>query len=388
MSEPEAPGRPRRVLIAAGGTGGHVHPALATAQALLRLDPTVQIKFMTSGQRSGERALEASSFPCEPLFPGRSHAPGRWNVPAYAGAAWRARRVVTDFRPDVIAGFGGYLTLCAGIAALGPLPVALLRLAFGGRADPPLVLFEQNVRVGKAVSWLKDAASHIALAFPILDPECLPSGRASVEGNPLRESFDADTAVDAPAFGLEPGRPTVVAVGGSQGARGVNRMVLGMRAELARRCPGVQILMLTGDVDHAAVVDELARSPEPHTVAVPFESRMNDVYRLADVVVARAGATTLSEVARIGKPLALVPYPYGDGHQFDNARLFERVGGAVIVEEGEGAAVRLLHAVARWLADPAARAAAAEKARSLHRADAATRCAQLVSRLAAGSPRP
>lgn len=385
MSQPEAPGRPRRVLIAAGGTGGHVYPALATAQAILRIEPTAQIKFLTSGQRSGESALDASSFPCEPLFPGRVHAPGKWNVPAYVGAAMRARRVVAEFRPDVVAGFGGYLTLCAGVAALGPLPLALLRLALGRRAEPALVVFEQNVRVGKAVSVLKDAAARIVLAFPILDPERLPPGRVSVEGNPLRADFDAEASVDPTAFGLEPDRPTVVALGGSQGARGVNRMVLGMRAELLRRCPGVQILMLTGAVDHAAVSDEIARTPEPRTVAVPFESRMNDVLRLADVVVARAGATTLSEVARIGKPLALVPYPYGDRHQFDNARLFERVGGAAIVEEGDGAAVRLLHVVARWLVDPAARAAAAEKSRSLHRADAASRCAQLVLQLAAGS---
>lgn len=388
MNPVDAPGESRRILIAAGGTGGHVHPALATAQALMRVDPSIRIEFMTSGQRSGERALEASSFPCRPLFPGRAHAPARWNVPAYANALLRARSVVSSFQPHVIAGFGGYLTLCAGVAALGPLPLALLRLGFGRRATPPLVLFEQNVRVGKAVSWLKDAAARIALAYPILDPERLPAERTSVEGNPLREDFDAESVPDASAFGLESGRPTVVALGGSQGARGVNRMVLGMRAELGRRCPGVQILMLTGEVDHAAVVEEIARQPEPRTVAMPFQARMNDVYRLADVVVARAGATTLSEVARIGKPLALVPYPYGDGHQFDNARLFERVGGAAVVEEGDGAAVRLLHVVARWLADPAARAASAEKARALHRPDAATRCASLLCQVADEHRRP
>ncbi|MBL8768426.1 MAG: UDP-N-acetylglucosamine--N-acetylmuramyl-(pentapeptide) pyrophosphoryl-undecaprenol N-acetylglucosamine transferase, partial [Planctomycetes bacterium] len=227
----------------------------------------------------------------------------------------------------------------------------------------------------------------IVLAFPILDPERLPERRAVVEGNPLREDFDADTTPGAEAFGLEPGRPTVVSLGGSQGARGVNRMVLGMRAELGRRSPGVQLLMLTGDVDHAAVQEEIARSPEPKTVAVPFESRMNDVYRIADVVVARAGATTLSEVARIGKPLALVPYPYGDGHQFDNARLFERAGGAAVVEEGDGASVRLLHVVARLLADPAARAAAAEQSRALHRPHAATQCANVLLDIASRSAR-
>ena len=378
-----------KLLFAAGGTGGHLRPAVATADAVTRVEPAAKVVFLTSGRPIDDRFL-GGRYEQRPLFPGGRAAPSKRDLPGWWRAYGRARGVVRDLAPDVVAGFGGYPTALAGVAALGsPLLAAWRLLLRRPVRGPGLVLLEQNAHAGRAVRLLAPVASRVLLSLEDARSG-LPPRRCEVTGNPLpRELAAPDADVDAGRFGLDEDRVTVVSLGGSQGARGVNRLVLAARAALAGRDPAPQLLMLTGDVDADEVRERLEREPAPPTVAIPFEGRMRDVYELADVVVARAGGTTLAELAVVGRPLVLVPYPHHkDQHQLKNARVFERAGAARIVEEGPDAERAMVEALRAWLDDDEARASAAEAARGLARPDAAERCARAILAVAAaGSTR-
>lgn len=399
-----------RVLIAAGGTGGHLVPALATADALRRLAPSISILFLTAGRSIGERFFEGRTDAREALFAEHDSAPGKRDLLAWWRAYRRARMLLRDFEPDVVVGLGGYPAFIAGLASIsaGPGPVGLLvaaarwLLGAGRRSGgppaarparfPPLILLEQNARPGRATRILSRVCRQVLLSLTQAEGG-LPRGTTSRwTGNPLPAEFGACDGgpPDPREFGLEPGRPTLVVLGGSQGARGVNRMVLGARSELGSRHPDLQILMITGETDHREVSEALAQQPEPRTVALPFETRMKDAYRVADVVVARAGGTTLAELSVIGRPMVLVPYPHHrDGHQFANAAVFEQAGAARVVREGPQACSALVEHLDRWLSDPAARKRDGDLALELGRGDAATECARLILECAghpAGDP--
>ena len=375
-----------RLLIAAGGTGGHLRPALATAEALRRLDASLSIQFLTAGRSVAERFFDGSDFLRQPLFPGTDSAPSRRNGIAWWRAYSRARRLLREFDPDLVIGFGGYPTAVAGVAALSDAPGALGLISASfrwmrGTGGRPLVLLEQNASPGRAVKVLSRVAHSVLLALPEARGSLSVRTSAVHTGNPLPSEFEHEHGdpVDPAEFRLEPGRTTLLVLGGSQGARAVNQMVLAARQQLGERHPELQILLVTGDADFARVELELQRQPLPRTVAVPFETRMRDAYRLADVVVARAGGTTLAELAVVGRPMVLVPYPHHrDGHQFKNADAFVRIGAARVVSEGDHAAERLTVELEHWLSDPEARRRAGEQARQLGVPDAAKRCAELI----------
>lgn len=375
-----------RVLLAAGGTGGHLRPAVATAEALRRARADVEVVFLTAGRAAGERFFDDGESRREPLFPERAGYPAKTDLRAWNAAFGRARHVIRSFKPDVIAGFGSYPTALAGAAGLGSAGGAITRLLAKRPGGPPLVLLDQNAVAGKAVRVLAPVARKILLSFEAARAG-LDDRRAEilVTGNPLPHDFThgPDVPPDPARHGLAPGRLTIVCLGGSQGARAVNEMVLQARGALAARCPGVQVLLLTGEGEHATVRSRLdATSSDPSlapVTALPFTTRMKEVYSLADIVVARAGGTTLAELAIIGRPLVLIPYPHSkDRHQFANASAFEEVGAARTVQQGEGAADRLVSAMAGWLDDESARAAAGAGARELGHPDAAERCAREI----------
>lgn len=389
-----------RILIAAGGTGGHLQPALATADRLRVLQPDVSVLFLSTGRTLGETFFEGTTYGREPLFPGLEHAPRRFALATWLAGLSRARAVVRDFEPDVVAGFGGYPTLLAAVAALGGAAAGGLRLLLGrgGRARragdaigppavPPLVLLEQNAVAGGAVRVLSGVAEKILLSFDAARSSLPASARVALTGNPLTAEFEAEPpAVDPAAFGLARGKQTIAVLGGSQGARGVNHAVLGARAAWRARHPEVQLYLVSGALDHADVTAAIAAEPEPATVVVPFERRMRALYEIADVVVARGGGTTLAEVARVGRPAVLVPYPHHrDGHQFANAALFESAGAARVVREGADASLRLGEAVSAYLGDEAERRRAGACARSLGRAGAADACARQILAVAQGA---
>lgn len=277
-----------------------------------------------------------------------------------------------------------------GFAALGGLPAACFRFLASSRAPvsqfpsrapkrPPIVLLEQNARPGRSVRLLRRVCDRVLLSFE--DARAFLSGDGiELIGNPLPRAFLGESTMGRPEeFGLAAGKVTLLVLGGSQGARGVNKLMLATRAELGRRFPDLQILFIAGDLDFESVKQEVATSAGPPTVVLPFEHRMRQAYEVADLVVCRAGGTTLAELAIIGRPMVVVPYPYHkDRHQLRNAEAFARVGAATIVEEGAGAENVFLEAVSRWLADRGERERAGIAARTLGHPAAAKLAARRI----------
>ncbi|MEO6881525.1 MAG: undecaprenyldiphospho-muramoylpentapeptide beta-N-acetylglucosaminyltransferase [Mycobacteriaceae bacterium] len=349
------------VVLAGGGTAGHVEPALAVADALVRADRTVRITALGTARGLETTLVPERGYPLELIPPvplprrvttDLIRLPGRVRV-----AVARTRAVLDSVGADVVIGFGGYVALPAYLAA---------------RRGPrvPVVVHEANARAGLAN---KVGARVAARVLTAVDGTGLP--RAEVVGMPLRSSITdldrVDLRVRARAhFGLDPDAPVLLVVGGSQGARTLNEAAVGAAASLG--AAGIGVLHAHGprnSVDVPLVVGA------PPYVAVPYLSRMDLAYAAADVVVCRAGAMTVAEVSALGLPAVFVPLPHGNGEQELNARPVVAAGAGVLVPDAELSADRLLTEVLALITPDGPRPPSG--AGSSHR-DAADRIAAIV----------
>jgi UDP-N-acetylglucosamine--N-acetylmuramyl-(pentapeptide) pyrophosphoryl-undecaprenol N-acetylglucosamine transferase len=359
-----------RVLIAGGGTAGHVFPALALARRLEAADHDVRFAGIASGQEA--RLVRDAGF----AFDAVQAAPLERKVSLKAlRAPATAIRSVGACRPlaewaDVVVGMGGYVSVPVALAAL--------------RARRSLVLHEQNAVPGLANRTLARPARVVALAFAEARPAFPRRTRTVVTGNPVREQIlavpnDRDRLRKEAASELDLAEDarTVVVFGGSQGALHVNRSVVDAIRRLDR--DDLQVLLLTGPAHEASVAAAL-----PHGGPVPvrvrgFLDRMELAYSIADVVVARAGATTVAEIAVCGLPSLLIPYPYATGrHQEANARALQRAGAASMLLDDELDGSVLADRIG-WLVDGGERLREmGERARAWARPDAADDLADVV----------
>ncbi len=281
----------------------------------------------------------------------------------------QARRVMTSFRPDVVLATGGYVSV----------PVALV----AERRRTPLLLMEQNALPGRAVSWLARRATLVVTSFP-RTAELLPGARVVCTGNPVRRQFTemaCAPAADAPL-------PNLLIMGGSQGAAHLNDVALEALPRLLRVQPGLSVTHLTGVADHARVArvaTDLGVDPTRYR-CLPFSDRMAAEVAAAGAVVMRAGASSLAEVSCLGRPMLLVPYPHAGNHQMANAAPFAEAGAALVVEDREFTADRLLAEVPRILGDPERWRRMSAASRSLSRPDAAQRVSELLAEIAAQRP--
>ncbi len=368
-----------RVLVAGGGTAGHVFPALALAERL-SAEPGVEIRFAGTPTGQEARLVPAAGFPFEPI---EARPLPREVTMRALRAPVAALRSVSACRPlvessDVVVGMGGYVSVPVGVAAL--------------RAHRPLVVHEQNAVPGLANRLLARRARTVALSF-VEAAERLPErARILVTGNPVRSRILA-VATDRDRLAKEaldeldlaPGRRTVVVVGGSQGALRVNVAAVEAVRRLVRRAD-VQVLLLTGPAHERAARDALGSAPRERVRVLGFLERMELAYAVADLVVARAGATTCAEVSVCGLPAILVPYPHATGrHQDANARALVRAGGAVAIPDAELSGEVLERDVSRLLDDPARLLAMADAMRGWSRPDAADALGDVVLR-AGGRP--
>ncbi len=361
--------RETRVLIAGGGTGGHLMPALHVAHELAARGAAVMLVGGVRG-RDGE-ILERTWRPYR-LIPAPLLERRRWwtnvSLPVRLGRALAAARaVVREFRPDVVVGTGGYVSVPVGLAARA--------------ARIPLVLQEQNRHPGVATRLLARWAEAVCVGFAEA-ARSLPEGRVAVTGNPI--ALPRPTPADF-AERFDPGRRTVGVFGGSQGARAINEAVLSVWGARPEDAPN--LVWQTGQTDEARM---RASAAWPGRVVIrEFFSPMTAVYPLLDLIVCRAGAMTLAEVTAWGIPAILVPYPWATAdHQTANARALERAGAAVTIAEPELASGRLAAEVDRLLGQPARREAMAEAARKLGRPEAAARVADRVLAAAGRPPGP
>ena len=353
-------GRRPVVAFAGGGTGGHLCPGLAVARWLRRAHPGLRLVFFVGGRSVEQRLLGGGEFEVVRLA-ARASPSHWWEWPltgaSQAAAVVRALGELRQLNVAVVISLGGYGGLGPGLAAWGL-----------GR---PLVVLEQNSIPGRATRLLSLVADVGCVAWPEALAGLWRRGYAVATGNPLRaDVLSGDAARARKQAGLRTRSPVLLVLGGSQGSTSINRWVVEALADLARELPRLQVVHQTGELDHAWVA-EAYRSTGPRAHVVPFLDDIGDYYRLATLAVARAGATTLSELAAARLPAILVPYPWAaDDHQRANARLLADRGGAVVVDEREFGHTDLAALVKELLEDAARRRGMARALEAVARPEA------------------
>jgi len=359
------------VLIASGGTGGHLFPAIALAKALVRRNASTRIAFAGAGRTAAHEAVTQEGFEWHAV-PGRGlPRRGGLRMVPFAWALLRgmlaSRALVRRLRPNVAVGFGNY-------GSVAPLYAA-------HRRGVPVVIHEANAVAGKANRLLARGAQAIAVQFAEAGEAFSAVEKASVAviGMPIRQELfePADPREARRAYGLDENTFTLLVMGGSQGARRLNEIVCAAVPELERLEPRVQVIHLCGAADEQSVSRAYDASGLAHVVR-PFETEMWRAYAAADCALCRAGAATVAELSATATPSLLVPYPFAtEQHQARNAAMLERAGAARAVAE-ENLGTDVLVEYVRQMQDTRTREAMGRQARRLARPDATERLADLV----------
>ncbi len=356
-----------RVVIAGGGTGGHLYPGIAVARELLARAPGSTVTFAGTAHGIETRIVPREAFELDVIraagIKGKSllaRARAALMLPLGGLDAWS---VLSTRRPDLVVGVGGY---SSG-------PVVALAAVRGIRT----MVLEQNAAPGLTNRWLARLVDAAAVTWP----DTLPyfQGRGFVSGNPVRAEFFAATDVTdrrATDFtdvggGRRDDRTRILIFGGSQGAHAINVAMVAAAAELARHGDRLAITHQTGERDLAFVGDGYRRAGLEARVE-PFLYAMDREMTAADLVISRAGATTLAELAAAARPAVLVPLPTAtDDHQRKNADATARAGAAEVIDQRELTGDRLAARILALAADAPRRAAMANAAHGLARPDAA-----------------
>jgi UDP-N-acetylglucosamine--N-acetylmuramyl-(pentapeptide) pyrophosphoryl-undecaprenol N-acetylglucosamine transferase len=358
-----------RVLLAGGGTAGHTSPLLATADALRRLVPDVEVTCLGTPRGLENRVVPEAGYPLELIPP--VPLPRRPNadlakVPArLRGAVKETLAILDRVRPDVVVGYGGYVSMPAYVAAR--------------RRKLPLVVHEQNALPGLANKVGARLATRVAVSFP--DTKLPHAEYVGLPIRPLISRLDrAATRAEARAFfGLDPDRPTLLVTGGSQGARRLNQSVSAAAPALADA--GVQVLHVIGPKGEATP----APTGVPYVV-LDFVDRMDLALAAADLFIGRAGASSVTEAAATGLPAIFVPLPIGNGEQEHNARPVVDAGGALLVADAAMTPEWVAATVPGLATDPERLAAMGAAAAGLIPRDADDKLARIVVE-AAGAKR-
>ncbi|HEY3436902.1 MAG TPA: undecaprenyldiphospho-muramoylpentapeptide beta-N-acetylglucosaminyltransferase [Actinotalea sp.] len=360
------------VLLAGGGTAGHVNPLLAVADELRRRNPDLRVTVLGTATGLEHDLVPARGYPLVvvPRVPlPRRPTPEWFRLPGRLSEAVRvAGAAIDESAAQVVVGFGGYVSTPAYLAARS--------------RGVPVVIHEQNARPGLANRLGARWARSVAVTFP-----GTPLAGATVTGLPLRPAIaelvrvratDPDGArrAAAAALGLDPGRTTLLVTGGSLGAVSLNSAASSAAADLL--ATGAQVLHLTGAGKSEPVHEALAAIDAQHYHVREYLAEMDLALAVADVVLARAGAGTVSELAALGIPAVYVPLPVGNGEQRLNAAPVVDAGGGLLVSDAELDRGWLAAHLVPLLEDPAVRRTMAAAAATVGVVDAAARVADLV----------
>lgn len=365
------------LIFTGGGTGGHLYPALAVADAARAARPGVDILFVGTPDRleaevvpaQGYRfaAIPAMGLSREPL----QAAKALWML---AGAVVKARALLRREKPRAVLGTGGYVSA----------PVLLAARLEG----VPVVLQEQNVVPGKVNQWIAKFAHTVATSFAASD-RYFKENSCLLIGNPIRLSaFQQAPAEARAALGYGPGDRVLLVTGGSQGAQRINAALVGLLPRLFAETDW-HVLHVAGPskLEEVAAL-AAAYADEPRYRLCGYMARMPEAILASNLVLSRAGATTLAELTAIGKPMVLVPYPYAGAHQRLNAQAIVEAGGGVEIEDADLTTERLAQTILPLMADSARLADMAEASRAQGRPQAAAELAAVLLGLAFGAGRP
>lgn len=331
-------GKNIRLLLTGGGTGGHLFPAVATAEKFQEIVPGTEVLFVGTKRKIDTKSLATYGFVSESIvcygLKGKSPLELLKAVCVLPLSLVQALKVIISFKPDVILGVGGYVT--------GPVVVA------GKLLGVPTLIHEQNSIPGLANRKLGKIARRICLSLPGSE-QFFPGEKVCFTGNPVRCDILSLTE-DSTARSRD--IKTLLVLGGSQGASAVNRLVADAIALLTEsEQQNLRIIHQTGEKDEETIKREYKKHNVQAEVSA-FFSAMHDVYGMADLVVSRAGATSLAEMSVLGKPVILIPYPYAaDNHQEKNGAIYVSGGGALQFKEKDLTGDKLAHAISMLLSD-------------------------------------
>lgn len=356
------------VVIAGGGTAGHVNPALALARSL----SSDKVTFIGTERGVESRLVPAQGFNLRLIQVRGFDRSQPWQLAGVAlravGAVTEARSILRELQPGVVVGVGGYVSLPATVAARS------MRI--------PVVLHEQNVVLGLANRLSKRFAAKVAVSFEETLGDAGPHG--VLTGNPVLPEL---VAVDLEAarrrgyaaFDLDPARRTLLVFGGSLGAERVNKAAAGL-AELWAHRKDLQILHITGGSQYEDVANNVEGTARDLVYkVVPYVERMAEAYAAADLALCRGGATTVAELGVLGVPSVIVPYPHHrDRQQERHGRILEKAGAAKVLLDADSTPSAVASLAGALLGDPSALKSMAEAARSFGRPDAAERLASVV----------
>lgn len=357
-----------RIILTTGGTGGHIFPALAVAEEILQRRPAAEILFV-GGVRGPEKELTAKAglkFVALPTRPFLGRGPKAIFAVFWLGVSMlKAAFVHLRFKPQIVLGLGGYAAFSAVMAA------ALLRI--------PTALHEQNSVPGMANRVLGRFVKKVLLTFPV-DQGMFPEQKTTLTGNPVRKGIaEAAKKISAP---LHERNPRLLVLGGSQGAVAVNNAVIEALPELL--AANVEITHQTGKLDHERVHKAYQEAGAENARIAPFIHDMANAYGEADIVVCRAGASTVTEMAAAGKPGIYIPFPFAThNHQYKNAMFMVQAGGGICIEQKELGRDALADTILNLLQSPDKLAEYARGAANVAKVDSSATIVTELERLAA-----
>lgn len=359
---------PLHVLLAGGGSGGHVFPALAVGEELRTRGWRVSFVGMSGGMEerlAGERGLPFHGLAAKPLV-GRGPLGKARALTTLAGSTLAARRLVREIAPQVVLGTGGYVSAPAVLGAW--------------LARRPVLLLEPNGHAGVANRWLSRFATAACVVYreTMADLKC-PSW---ITGVPVRAAF-FDVPAELPSLNA----PRLLVLGGSQGAKQINAAMPAAAARLIARFPAIRIVHQTGarNLDEALATYAQAGLGASHVEVVPFLDDVAGAMAASHLLVSRAGAITLAEICAAGRASLLVPLAISKGHQVENARLLAAAGGADVIPSNELSAESLATRLEALLADGGRLAGMGRSARTLARPRAVADIADRVEELGRGA---
>ena len=365
---------PLRVIVSGGGTGGHIFPAVSIANAIKAEYPDAEILFVGAEGRMEMQRVPAAGYKIIGLpiagFDRKNLLKNVVVLYKIAKSQWKARKIIKEFRPHVVVGVGGY--------ASGPT------LKTAGQMGIPTLIQEQNSYAGVTNKLLAKSAKKICVAYDGME-RFFPAEKIIKTGNPVRQNLlDAKVtkAEATESFGLDPKKRTVLVIGGSLGARTVNESIL-QHIEDIRGAKDVQFIWQTGKYYSEEIHMALAKEdPVQNMKVTDFISNMDNAYAAADLVISRAGASSISELCLLKKPCILVPSPnVAEDHQTKNALALSTKGAAIFVKDSD-ARNELIPLALKTVVDDAQLASLSENVGKLAYHDSAKKIADEVVKLA------